>query len=172
MLNSSIECVQDNKTIYEVCQCDITHYLSVEKYGTVQIVQGPSKGKAARVMSICLNGNCTLWDMKDGHSLSVPESRPTNPNDPDTSKRVIYKYLNAYWMDFDIVDWLCKGDSVESLNLQKPLLGIVLSVKDGLVTFEQGYHANGTKVSAGKYIYAHGLTYPPENDLSTCYQAD
>ena len=116
-------------------------------------------------MSIHPNGYYTLWDMKDGYNLSVPESRPTNPDDPKTSKIIIYKYLNTYQTDFDIVDQLCRGDSVESLNLQKPLLGIVLSVKDGLVTFEQGYHANSTKVSAGKYIYAHGLTYFPEHNV-------
>lgn len=109
-------------------------------------------------MGIRPNGYYTLWNMKDGISFATLESIPQHPDDPEGPSNIVYKYLNAYRTDFDIVDRLCEGDSVESVDKQKPIAGIVMSVKDGVVTFEQGYHMDGTKVSTGTYVTTRGLT--------------
>lgn len=100
-------------------------------------------------MDIRPNGYYSLWKMKNGKSLAIPEIIPENPDDPKGTTISVYKYLNVYRTDFDIVDRLCVGDCVESVDKQNPISGIVISVKDGAVTIEHGYHVDGTKVSTG-----------------------
>lgn len=100
-------------------------------------------------MDIRPNGDYSLWHMKNGKSLVIPEIIPENLNDPKGTRISVYKYLNVYQTDFDIVDRLCEGDCVESVDKQNLISGIVILVKDGAVTIEQGYHVDGTKVSRG-----------------------
>ena len=59
------------------------------------------------------------------------------------------KYLNAYRTDFDVLDWLYKGDFVESADRVEPCIsGIVQSVdENGLVTIKQAYTVDGNLVN-------------------------
>ena len=122
----------------------------------VQITRGPHKGIFAQVMDIRPNGDYSLWNMKNGKSLAIPEIIPENLNDPKGTRISVYKYLNVYQTDFDIVDQLCEGDCVESVDKQNLISGIVILVKDGAVTIEQGYHVDRTKVSTGLMLLRIG----------------
>ena len=89
-------------------------------------------------------------------SHALPTAQVQHPEGAEILVEMAMQYLNVYRSDFDIFDWLCKGDLVESLTVDKKVphvTGIVQSVdNDGWVKFEQGYNADGSQVSASTYF--------------------
>ena len=75
-------------------------------------------------------------------SHALPTAQVQHPEGAEILIEMAMMYLNVYRSDFDILDWLCKGDLVESLTVDKKascVTGIVQSVdNDGQVKFEQG----------------------------------
>ena len=49
-----------------MCRSDITHYIRVKIFDTVEIIRGPSKGKTTWVVDIRPNGYCTLKEIIAG----------------------------------------------------------------------------------------------------------
>lgn len=132
-----------------MCRSDITHYIRVKIFDTVEIIRGPSKGKTAWVVDICPNGYCTLKEIIAGERPRIETVQVGYLDETGTHTQTVIKYLNAYRTDFDVLDRLCKGDFVESADGVEPRIsGIVQSVdENGLVTIEQGYNVDGNLVS-------------------------
>ena len=132
-----------------MCHSDITHYICVKIFDTVEIIRGPSKGKTAWVVDIRPNGYCTLKEIIAGEHPHIEMVQVGYLDETGTHTQTVIKYLNAYRTDFDVLDWLCKGDFVESTDGVEPCIsGIVQSVdENSLVTIEQGYNVDGNLVS-------------------------
>ena len=106
-------------------------------------------------MDIHPNGYYHIIEITPG-SHTLPTAQVQHPEGADIIIEMAMMYLNVYRSDFDIIDWLCKGDSVESFTVDEKaprVTGIVESVDDdGWVKFEQGYNTDGSQVSTSTWF--------------------
>ena len=132
-----------------MCRSDITHYIRVKNFDTVEIIWGPSKGKTTWVVDIHPNGYYTLKEIIARERPRIETVLVGYLDETGTHTQMVIKYLNAYRTDFDVLDRLCKEDFVESADRVEPCIsGIVQSVdENSLVTIKQGYNVNGNLVS-------------------------
>ena len=140
---------QDYTTSYRVRRCDVTHYVRVKMFDTVEVIRGPLKGKPAWVVDIRPNGYYTLREIIAGEPSRIDTAQVEYSDETGIHTQIARKYLNAYRTDFDILDRLCEGDIVESAHgVGSCISGVVQSVdENGLVTIRQGYNADGSLVS-------------------------
>ena len=131
-----------------MCHYDITHYICIKIFDTVEIICGPLKGKTAWVVDICPNSYYTLKEIIAGECPHI-EMVQGYLDETGIHTQTAIKYLNAYRTDFDVLDWLYKGDFVESADRVEPCIsGIVQSVdENGLVTIKQAYTVDGNLVN-------------------------
>ena len=62
---------QHYTTSYRVHCCDITHYIHIKMFNTVEVIWGPSKGNPAWIVDIHLNGYYTLREIIAGESSHI-----------------------------------------------------------------------------------------------------
>ena len=84
-------------------------------------------------------------------SHALPTAQVQHPEGVEIIIEMAMMYLNMYRSDFNIIDQLCKEDSIESFTVDEKaphVTGIVESVDDdSWVKFEQGYNTYGSQVS-------------------------